>query len=61
LAFHNKWTPMSEQSPYTCRQYREEMILLRLRKRLSDPALAEDERQAIEKEILRLEAQMGMG
>jgi len=52
---------MSEQSPYACRQYREEMILLGLRKRLSDPALAEDERQAIEKEILRLEAQMGMG
>jgi hypothetical protein len=52
---------MSEQSPYACRQYREEMILLGLRKRLSDPALTEDERQAIEKEILCLEAQMGMG
>ena len=51
---------MSEQSPYTCRQYREEMILLGLRKRLSDPALTEDERQAIEKEILCLEAHMGM-
>jgi hypothetical protein len=50
---------MSEQSPYACRQYREEMILLGLRKRLSDPALTEDERQAIEKEILCLEAQMG--
>ncbi len=52
---------MSEQSPYTCRQYREEMILLGLRKRLSELALAEDERQAIEKEILLLEAQVGMG
>jgi hypothetical protein len=51
---------MSEQSPYACRQYREEMILLGLRKRLSDPALTEDERQAIEKEILCLEVQMGM-
>jgi hypothetical protein len=51
---------MSKQSPYTCRQYREEMILLGLKKRLSDPALTEDERQAIEKKILRLEALMGM-
>jgi hypothetical protein len=36
------------------------MVLLGLRKRLSDPALTEDERQAIEKEILFLEVQMGM-
>ena len=60
MAFHNKWTPMSEQSPYTCRQYREEMILLGLRKRLNVPELSERERQTIEKEIRRLEAQMGM-
>ncbi|MGA8239275.1 MAG: hypothetical protein WB818_01805 [Desulfobacterales bacterium] len=52
---------MPDKSPYTCRQYRDEMILLGLRKRLSDPALTEDERQAIEKEILCLEVQMGMG
>jgi hypothetical protein len=51
---------MSEQPPYTCHRYREEMVLLGLKKRLSDPALTEDERQAIEKEILCLEAQMGM-
>jgi hypothetical protein len=51
---------MPDKLPYTCRQYRDEMILLGLRKRLSDPALTEDERQAIEKEILCLEAQMGM-
>ena len=51
---------MPEKSPYTCRHYREEMILLGLKKRLSDPALTEDERQAIEKEIHHLEALMGM-
>jgi hypothetical protein len=51
---------MSEQSLYTCRQYREEMILLGLRKRLNVPELSERERQTIEKEIRRLEAQMGM-
>jgi hypothetical protein len=51
---------MSEQSPYTCRHYREEMVLLGLKKRLSDPALTDRERTAIEREIRRLEAQMGM-
>jgi hypothetical protein len=51
---------MSEQLPYSCRQYREEMILLGLRKRLNVPELSERERQTIEKEIRRLEAQMGM-
>jgi hypothetical protein len=51
---------MPDKSPYTCRQYRDEMILLGLRKRLSDQALTEDERQALEKEILYLEAQMRM-
>ena len=51
---------MSDKLPYTCRHYREEMVLLSLRKRLSDPALTEDERQAIEKEIVCLEVQMGM-
>ncbi len=52
---------MSDKSPYTCRQYREEMILLGLRKRLSDPALTEEERQAIEKEILCLGSSDGDG
>jgi hypothetical protein len=51
---------MPDKSPYTCRQYRDEMILLGLRKRLSDPELSEREHQAIEREIRRLEAQMGM-
>jgi hypothetical protein len=36
------------------------MILLGLRKRLNVPELSERERQTIEKEIRRLEAQMGM-
>lgn len=51
---------MSDNLQYTCRQYREEMILLGLRKRLSDPELSERDRAAIESEIRRLEAQMGM-
>ncbi len=51
---------MSENSEYTCRQYREEMILLGLRKRLSAPELTDRERRSVEEEIRRLEAQMGM-
>lgn len=51
---------MAENPEYTCRQYREEMILLGLRKRLNVPALSDRERLTIEKEIRRLEAQMGM-
>ncbi|MFZ0243396.1 MAG: hypothetical protein WAL90_17285 [Desulfobacterales bacterium] len=51
---------MSDSLQYTCRHYREEMILLGLRKRLNAPELSDSERQAIEKEIRRLETQMGM-
>ncbi|MGB5617310.1 MAG: hypothetical protein PVG81_08895 [Desulfobacterales bacterium] len=51
---------MSDDSRYTCRQYREEMILLGLRKRLNAPELSDRERATIEREIRRLEAQMGM-
>ena len=51
---------MSDDSHCTCRQYREEMILLGLRKRLIALDLSERERAAIESEIRRLEAQMGM-
>jgi len=36
------------------------MVLLSLQRRLSDPGLAPDERAQIEKEIRKLEAQMGM-
>jgi hypothetical protein len=36
------------------------MILLGLRKRLGAPELSERERAVIEREIRRLEAQMGM-
>ncbi len=45
---------------YTCNEYREEMILLGLQKRLANPDLSEEERQAILKEIAEVEKQMGM-
>jgi hypothetical protein len=52
---------MKENSiQYTCNDYRTEMILLSLNKKLTDPMLSEKDRQNIYKEIHRLEKQMGM-
>lgn len=44
---------------YTCREYREEMILAGLRKRIAQTDLSEHERSEIEKEIHRMEKVMG--
>ena len=46
---------------YTCNQYREEMILLGLQKRLASPGLTAEEREGLLKEIERVEQEMGMG
>jgi hypothetical protein len=46
--------------PYTCRDYREEMLLLGLRKRLCDEHLPEMDRKKILREIQHLESEMGM-
>jgi hypothetical protein len=40
---------------YTCTEYRQEMILLGLSRRLNDPSLTEAERARIREEIERLE------
>ena len=45
---------------YTCSDYREEMILLGLKRRLDDPALSEEERRKIRQEIEAVEKRMGM-
>ena len=47
-------------SPYTCNEYREEMILLTLRRKLAGDGLGEDERRRLGEEIARLEKHMGM-
>ena len=49
-----------EEYTYTCNEYREEMILVNLHKRLQQEGLAEEDRQKIQKEIERLEEQMGL-
>ena len=47
-------------SNYTCNEYREEMMLLGLRKRLNQGNLTEEEEQIVKADIKRLESLMGM-
>jgi hypothetical protein len=51
---------MSRRNQYTCNEYREEMILLSLRQQLNKEGLTETEKEAIRKEIRRLESAMKM-
>lgn len=45
---------------YTCQEYRREMMLAGLKKRVSHPGLSEDEREILRREIRRLEAELEM-
>jgi hypothetical protein len=45
---------------YTCQEYREEMLLLGLKRQLEDPALPEAEKQRLVEKIRELEQKMGM-
>ena len=51
---------MAGKSIYTCTEYREEMILLGLKRRLANQALSDAEKKELMKEIKQLEKQMGM-
>ncbi len=51
---------MNAPGPYTCADYRKEMILLGLRQRLADPHLSEKERQRLQEQRSRLERDLGM-
>lgn len=52
---------MGERPKYTCADYREEMRLIGLRRRLREEAsLTEAEKKKLEAEIQRLEAEMGL-
>jgi hypothetical protein len=46
---------MTQNKKYTCSEYREEMRLIGLRKRLNEADLSRTEKQLIEAEIARLE------
>jgi hypothetical protein len=45
---------------YTCREYREEMVLLGLRRRLEQEDLSDEERRRLRDRLERLEAEMEM-
>ncbi|MCB2146425.1 MAG: hypothetical protein KQI81_08120 [Deltaproteobacteria bacterium] len=51
---------MKPAGKYTCMEYREEMILLGLKRQLEDPGLPEAQRMDIAAKIRELEQQMGM-
>ncbi|MFW6010935.1 MAG: hypothetical protein ACOC8Q_00320 [Desulfosalsimonas sp.] len=45
---------------YTCSDYRTEMILLSLKRRLAQDNLSDSERRAVKEEIRRVKVEMGM-
>ena len=49
----------SAVSQYTCTEYREEMVLLALQRKLQNPDLNQKERKMLEKEIADLETRIG--
>ena len=51
---------MSHTATYTCSDYRTEMILLGLRRRMAAPDLSEIERESLRREIQKLETEMGL-
>jgi len=50
----------NKNNTYTCNEYREEMMLLGLKKRLSRENLTEEEKQIVKADIEQLESAMGM-
>jgi hypothetical protein len=51
---------MKHTKAYSCRDYREEMRLIGLRKRLNEENLSRTEKQIIETEIAKLEKNLQM-
>ena len=49
----------SDSNRYTCKEYREEMILLALRQKLHNHDLPESEKEHLREEITRLEEKIG--
>ena len=52
--------PMKPTGKYTCTEYRQEMILLGLKRQLEDPVLPDAQRVHVAEKIRELERQMGM-
>lgn|GEM_PF-542099 len=49
------WPNMPQEKRYTCSDYREEMRLIGLKKRLNEETLSQLDKQTIEAEIAKLE------
>ncbi len=49
-----------DDARYTCREYRQEMVLLGLRRSLERQDLSEEEKQALRTRLQELEAEMDM-
>jgi hypothetical protein len=45
---------------YTCSDYRQEMILVGLKKQLADPELSKVEKDRLQEQIRQTEAEMGL-
>jgi hypothetical protein len=45
---------------YTCTDYRMEMMLIGLKRRLADPGLHDQEKKELLEQIRKLESEMGM-
>jgi len=46
--------------PYTCTEYRQEMILLSLKRQLADPDLEAGAKKRLEEQIRKIEKEMDM-
>ncbi len=53
-------TTHTPKGPYTCGDYRQEMVLLALKKRLVEEDMTPEARRVMEEEVARLEEEMGM-
>ena len=51
---------MENKQPYTCNEYRQEMMLLGLENRLSSEKLSDEEKRNLVEEIKKLETVMCM-
>lgn len=51
---------MKPPAKYTCMEYREEMLLLGLKRQLERPGLPEAERRRLAERVRELEERMGM-
>lgn len=51
---------MPTNKPYTCADYREEMMLLGLKKRLETESLTDEEKASIQDRIAAIEKSMGL-